>query len=102
MVIKGLRLLSAMKSKLPYYVSLFSFCFLLSACGTTLAPRFKGSVFLHDQIPQELCTEELWELGIYRRLSNGDVELLSYCSKEVKNYLAVHGHEIELVEEASE
>jgi len=99
-VIKGLRLLSVMKIRFPsvFYVSL---SFLLAAC-TTLTPRFKGSVFLHDQIPQELCTEELWELGVYRRLSNGDVELLSYCSKEIKNYLAVHGHEIELVEEASE
>lgn len=85
--------------RLPSVFLVVSFFFL--TCCTTLTPKFKGAVFLHDQIPEELCSDRLKEFGLYRRLSNGDYEVLSYCSKEIKNYLAIHGHEFELVEDSA-
>jgi len=101
-VIKGLRLLNAMRIRLPYYVSLsISFCFFLSAC-TTLTPRFKGPIFLIESIPKEHCTEELWKFGIYRKLANGDREYLPFCDVLVEQYVVSHYRDVELVEEASE
>ncbi len=75
--------------------------FFLTSC-TTLAPKFKGSVFLHHQIPEGTKPEDLKEYGIYRKLANGDEEYLPYTSKEIKNYISVHKDDFILVEESTE
>jgi len=80
----------------PYFCFIFSF-FLISC--TTLVPRFKGSVFLHHQIPEGTKPEDLKEYGIYRKLANGDEEYLPYVSKEIKNYISVHKDDFVLVED---
>lgn len=73
--------------------------FFLVAC-TSLAPKFKSNhLFLHSVIPEELCTDEIREYGIYRILEDDSVEILDFCNPLIRMYFGVHSSDIELVEE---
>lgn len=79
--------------KFPYASVSLSF-FLLTGC-TTLTPRFKGSLFLHHQLPED--AKDLNQYGIYRKLVNGEEEYLPYTDKNIVNYLSIHKDDFILV-----
>lgn len=71
--------------------------FLLVGC-TMLTPKFGEEIWLHDQIPAEVCVGKITEYGIYRKLKTGKVQYLSYCSPEITKYLSSHVDDIDLEE----
>lgn len=76
--------------------------FVLLGCVTTrndVRKEIKAFVFLHDRLPSKLCAEvpELRNYGLYRKLNNGQEEFVSYCKKEVTEYLGFWNKDVETI-----
>ena len=86
-----------------------SFCIIgASSCSRKKDDLFKkvdADVWLHEQIPAELCTAEIATFGIYRNvLCNESArvaglcgpedktyeEFVTYCAKEIKVHVGMH------------
>lgn len=48
-------------------------------------------------IPPEICSkvEQLQHYGFYRVLNSGQLEFISYCNKESKNFFGMHKTDFE-------
>ena len=71
----------------------------LSACvtRTEVQKEIDANVFLFDKLPKAYCGEKspLWDIGIYRKLNNGNEEVVSYCAKEIEQYLGFHNRDVQ-------
>jgi hypothetical protein len=69
--------------------------------GCPSRKEVEAEVWLQSGIPAEICEREpeLKKVGIYRKLSNGKFEVLSYCTltveapivPAVQGYVTIHG-----------
>lgn len=76
-----------------------SFFFFLSACSSTLTPKFVGNVWLFKALPADMCTPEVYDAGgIYRKLKDGSTEHVSICDPMIGKYLASYVDDVELSE----
>jgi hypothetical protein len=72
----------------------------LVSCQTITRPEVDAETWLHSAIPQELCTPEIRQYGIYRKLDDGTFEFISYCQTEVKNYIGFNTEKFQRVLDA--
>lgn len=74
---------------------------ILSGCvsRTEVQKRIDATVFLHDQIPVEICRDvpQLKKLGIYRKLNNGQEEFVSYCKPEIELYFGLYEKDVQKI-----
>jgi hypothetical protein len=74
--------------------------------GCVSKKRIRAHIWLNNSpIPQEICDREptLKDYGVYRRLTNGKLEFVSFCEGLASEFLSMHKSDFEkLMNEASD
>lgn len=67
---------------------------LFTSCKTPTRPEINAKIWLNNSggpSLQTICAREeaLKNFGFYRKLNNGKLEFVSFCSSDAKNFFAV-------------
>ena len=64
---------------------------------TEVQKEIDANVFLFDKLPKKICVQypELQDIGLYRKLNNGNEEVVSYCDKEIEQYLGFYNRDVQ-------
>jgi hypothetical protein len=88
---------SVIKTLVPlqaYRVLLYAtICLGLGSCLRPTRPEINGRIWLNNTpIPEDICLREpsLKDYGFYRKLNDGKLEFVSFCSPEAFHWIAMH------------
>ena len=64
---------------------------------TEVQREIDANVFLFDKLPKKICDQypELADIGVYRKLNNGNEETVSYCDPDIELYLGFYNKDVQ-------
>jgi len=69
------------------------------ASGCITRAEIKASLWLNNGIPEEVCSREpsLRDHGFYRRLNDGKLEFISFCSPDASRWISIYDADLEKI-----